>query len=148
MHGWRNEFTVFGAFVAVSFLGLLVIGAIVLFGRGGTEQLIVPEAVTAPTVEEYRTAARQEMRAFLGSAGQLTVDDIAGIREELLTIVTTAQDGLIAQRVPSEEREAHLALVLLLERWKRALGGDDLAAQEDVFARTQEFIAAHPWIVP
>jgi hypothetical protein len=139
---------VFGAFVAVSFLGLLVIGVVAIFGRDGAEQLVMAEAVTAPTVEEYRTSAREGMRAFLGSAGQLTVEDIAGIREELLTIVSTTQDRLIELRVPSEERDAHLALVLLMERWKRALGSEDVALQEEVFVRTQEFIAAHPWVVP
>lgn len=145
---WLNEFTVFGAFVVVSFVGLLSVGSVVLFGRDAVTELAGVEAVTAPSAEEYHAEARQIMSAFLGSAGKLTIDDIEGVKAELQAIVATTQDRLIAVRVPSEERDAHLALVLLMEHWKRALTDSDIDQQTDVFQRTQDFILAHPWIVP
>jgi hypothetical protein len=145
---WRNEFTVFGAFVAVAFLGLFTLGLVAVFGSGASDGLAGAELVTAPTVAQYRDGARQSMSAFLGAAGQLTLEDIPGVREDLLTIVQTTQDRLIAMRVPSDERDAHLALVLLMEQWKRGLDADDEGKLTAVFLQTQDFIAAHPWIVP
>lgn len=144
---WLNEFTVFGAFVVVAFIGLLSLGAVVLFGKDAVTELAGVEAVTAPSVDAYQAEARQIMSAFLGSAGKLTIDDIEGVKTELQAIVATTQTRLISVRVPSGERDAHLALVLLMEQWKRALAGSDIDQQTDVFQRTQDFIMAHPWIV-
>jgi hypothetical protein len=145
---WLNEFTVFGVFVVVAFIGLLAGGAVLLFGRDAATELTGVEAVTAPTADEYHAEARQIMSAFLGSAGKLTIDDIEGVKTELQAIVATTQTRLLAVRIPSGERDAHLALVLLMEHWKRALAGSDIDQQTDVFQQTQDFIVAHPWIVP
>ncbi len=145
---WLNEFTVFGTFIAVSFVGFLYVGTMFVFGGKGGFDASGMEMVTAPTVGAYHEDARSVMEPFFGVAGQLTVDDIDGVREELLTIVETTQGRLIDLRVPSEEREAHLALVLLMEQWKRVLPDADTEQYAEAFVRTQDFVVAHPWITP
>lgn len=105
-------------------------------------------AVIAPTPDEYRAAAKVAMGPFLTAAKPLTVDAFDGpTAATLAPIVNDAQQRLLAMRVPGSFRDAHLAMVLTLERWKVALGGD-ASAREAAVSQLHDVLAANPWLDP
>lgn len=105
----------------------------------------VPAVVIAPTVDEYHAAAVAALAPFLEKASAASAADFgSGVLSELAPVVDSAQAKLLGLRVPGSEREAHLAFILALERWKRALGGD-VASDELAISQLRDALVAYPW---
>jgi len=109
----------------------------------------VPEALKLPpppTVEEYQQEVRSVFGPFLQQAVNVNSQNLAAVDSVFTDLVVKTQDRLLRVRVPSKsEQPAHLSFVLLLEQWKRALGGSR-ADQDQVSRATQEVLAASPWL--
>lgn len=144
-----NEFTIFGAFVAVAILGI-GFGALVV-GTGAyledpylanDYQEVIP---VAPTPEEYEAAAKDVLAPFVAQGEQVDEAYFAGDVSAMQQLVEKTQERLLRVRVPADYRDSHLSFVLLLEQWKRALRGS-VADQEVVVAKTKDLAAANPWV--
>lgn len=134
--GFFSEYTVFGVFIAVAAFGLIFGGVLAMMGGewgDGTVQIVEveneelvlpPEPVTAPGKDEYRLAARSAVFPFLLKLQNVPRDGEwkntdYGLRQAAID----TQAGLLKITVPVEERDEHLALVLLFDQWKRAVDG-------------------------
>ena len=53
---------------------------------------------------------------------------------------------MLCVRVSKDSRDAHLAFVLLLDQWKRALGGSKID-QGEVLKKTSELVSENPWVL-
>lgn len=136
---------VLGAFVATTLVGLAY-GAISGLSHGDIIPPSVPAPVVAPTREEYRTETVGVMADFWEQSARMTREDLRVPDPRFVDIVGKTQERLLRVRVPREERDAHLAFVLLLDQWKRALDGS-AADQEKVFEKTEAVLTENPWIV-
>ena len=144
-----NEFTVIGAFVLAGTLSLVVGGtALLLLSRQEVFTSLTPqlEPRKAPTVAEYRAEARTVLSPFLEQAANMTEEDIGSGDAIVLGLVEKTQERLLNMIVPADERDAHLAFVLLLDQWKRALKGSaaDIARVGDSTSGT---VDAYPWVL-
>lgn len=151
-----DEFAVLGAFVLVSTIGLLYGGLLLFLAATAEPAAYVIEAVQPPLVEEYRRDARVSVGPFFDevlAAGLVEVDAARfgdpgsgpGSGSALAASAEKAKADLLVLRVPGEERETHLSLVLLLEQWRRALAGS-VADQDTVLERTHRLLQEHPWM--
>ncbi len=146
-----NEFTVLFTFGAVGLVMLLFGG---IFGVGNLDwddsakEIAAPEAIvqTAPTTEEYQAEARGAMTPFLQEAVNVRKENFASMDPSMLDLATKTQDRMLDVRVPKDSRDAHLAFVLLLDQWKRALGGSKID-QKAVLKKTSQLIAENPWVL-
>lgn len=143
-----NEFTVFGAFVAVAVFGLvygIVAAALGKFdiASGYEDTLLQPAA--PPTELEYQTEAREVLSPFLGQALAMRQEDLTGDNSAMLQLVEKTQDRLLRVRVPADYREFHLSAVLLLDQWKRALAGSQ-PDRDAAIGKTQELAKKSPWL--
>lgn len=140
-----DEFTVLEVFLAVTLFGL-VAGAVfsVLFPGIVTGPVAV---VTAPTDDEYRAQASEIMLPFLAQATTMTAEDFGNEADApLAELAAKTQERMLRLRVPSEYRDTHLSVVLLLDQWKRVLSGADRDPAA-VLAKTGEVLEADPWLM-
>lgn len=143
-----NEFTVFGAFVAVALFGLLY-GAILALSSASTgeyfEEEIAEVVPVAPTDEEYRADARDVLAPFVSQA--LAMDDSAfdGDTSAIRQLVEKTQERFLRVRVPASYKVSHLSFTLLFDQWKRALDGSapDRAV---VLEKTRALISENAWL--
>lgn len=145
-HSLFNEFTVFGAFIAVSILGFLYGGVLLLLAVSGFGGVLDVPSATAPTEEEYQQEVRHIMGSFLGQIHMIGADEIAGAGDDFYRLVDVTQGRMIEIKVPTGSRETHISIVLLLEQWKRAVGGS-VADQEAVIGNTRDVIERNPWLI-
>ncbi|HTK05098.1 MAG TPA: hypothetical protein VL500_05930 [Candidatus Eisenbacteria bacterium] len=143
-----DEFTVFGAFVAVAVFGLVYGIVAVAVGKfdvsaGYEEPLLQP--VEPPTELEYQTEARDVLSPFFGQALTMRQEDLSGDNSAMLQLVEKTQDRLLRVRVPADYREFHLSAVLLLDQWKRALAGSK-PDRDAALGKTQELAKKSPWL--
>jgi hypothetical protein len=101
----------------------------------------------APTVQEYRQAAVAVMNPFLGRSMALIGVEFDFSDTQLLSLATEVRDGLLELRVPGSEKDAHLALVLMLDRWILALDGD-AASREAAVTQLRAALDTYPWVRP
>jgi len=144
------EFILLGIFGAVVLIGIMY-GVVIVLKNGGvpapSSSDVVPvaeEPLVAPTQEEYDLAANDVMSPFLAQATLVTEASFEGDVSALGDLVTKTEERMIRLRVPAERQEAHLAAVLLLGSWKRAVAGS-ATDRAEVSASTAAFIAAMPW---
>lgn len=144
-----NEFTVLGAFIAVAIFGLLYGILAVALGRvefrnPGTMPYIEP--VVALTPEQYEADVREVLAPFIEQARLMQPEDLATDNGTMAQLVQKTQDRLFrVQRLPKEYRDVHLAFVLLLDQWKRALAGS-VPDREVVLEKTDALLAENPWL--
>jgi hypothetical protein len=140
-----NEFTVVGIFVAIIFIGLLF-GMIFTF-KSEIGVNLTPQ-INPPTVVDYRTEARSVLEPFL-----LQIQSIPSgpLSEETATamvdLIRVTQERLLRMRVPGEERDAHLALVIILDQWKKAVYEDETVLS-GVLERTILLLEKYRWLMP
>lgn len=155
-----NEYTVLGGF-AVAVLFMLLCGALFLWddmrSKAGTSDLPTvagqrgpkQEVLTgpAPSEQEYKAEVASVLSPFLSSALKVQAEDFAMPPAELKDLAQKTQDRLLRVRVPKEFKDGHLSYVLLLDMWKRALGGSK-ADQAAVTSKTAETLDENPWLQP
>ncbi len=141
-----DELIVLVVFVAFCAAGLIYVGFLAWRGNGQpSPQRLV--ASSAQTPDEYRQASREIVRPFFDQVSQLTPEGIEAGGADLANLASKTQERLLRmQHIPASEREAHLSLVLLLDKWNRA-GQGSIADQTDVLAKTQELLTTYPWIM-
>lgn len=144
-----NEFTIFGAFVAVALFGL-VYGAYVVVtgtdGIGSIEEELVDEVLpVAPTDDEYRADARDVLAPFVAQSAAMDETVFSGDTGALRQLVEKTQERLLRVRVPASFRTTHLSFILLLDQWKRALDGSS-ADRDVVLDKTRDLVAENAWI--
>jgi hypothetical protein len=147
-HWVVTEYTVLEVFLGIAAFGLLV-GSLfsVLYGGTGGEDASALPPPSAMSDDDYQAQVRSITAPFLAEAAKVrTRADVAKEGPSALDLVTSTEDGLVRMdRIPSEERDVHLSLVLLLDKWKRALTGS--AADADALvAKTDEVLGAVPWL--
>lgn len=142
-----NEFTILGVFVAIVVFGLLygIVTAAIQLAATTAQEPQAP-AVVAPTAEEYEWEAKSVLGPFLAQANAMSTDDLAAPDPMLARLVETTQTRMLGIRVPNEYRDFHLSSVLLLEKWKRAIGGS-APDRDTVLERTKQLAADNPWLV-
>lgn len=147
-----NEFTILFVFAAVS-LTMLFFGG--LFGvssldwDGSAKNSSVPAAVMppAPTTEAYQAETRGVMTPFLQAAANMKKENFAVAADPaMLDLVNKTQERMLTVRVPKDSRDGHLAFVLLLDQWKRALGGSKID-QDAVLKKTPQLTDEYPWVM-
>ncbi len=138
-----GEFVILAAFVVAVTVGLLY-GAVIVAVSGNRPAAVAPPA--APTVDAYRAEAQGVLAPFFEQAQRMTSADLAAPSSELVDLVAKTQERLLRLVVPKEEKDVHLALVLLLEQWKRALAGS-AADREAVIDKTRQMIAKNRWLI-
>lgn len=151
---WDSELAVLGVFVAVVAVGFTYgLANLIwpdLFARLSGTVSEAQLADSAPSEDAYQAEVRDIMGPFLAQAANVAPDNLADTSGEamrtLATLVQKTQDRLVRVRVPGDYRDAHLAAVLLLEQWKRALAGSK-SDQKLVLERTDEAKQAYPWLV-
>jgi len=140
-----DELIVLGVFVAVCTAGLVYLGYISLRDTAVEEAPRIVVA-SAPSPEDYRKSCREIVRPFFEQVQQMTVAGIEAGGDDLAALASKTQERLLRLRVPSGERDAHLQLVLLLDKWKRA-GQGSVPDRSDVLSKTQELLASYTWIM-
>ncbi|HTM67975.1 MAG TPA: hypothetical protein VL426_01625 [Candidatus Binatia bacterium] len=145
-----NEFTVFGAFVAVAVFGLAygiiaaALGKITVTDDLG-EALWQPAPALTPT--EYERQAADVLSPFLGQAASMSREDLDGDDTATLQLVEKTQERLLRiAHVPTDHKDAHLRAVLLLDQWKRALAGPG-PDREAVLDKTKQLVKDYPWLL-
>lgn len=157
-----NQFTVLIGFV-IAVLFMLAFGGIyIYFGAKKVAESVPSADVVAnnvarpqeealqgppPSAEEYQIEIKSVAGPFFASVAQMQQADVLDAPAELSSLVGETQERLFTERVPSEFRETHLSLVLLLDQWKRALAGNAID-QQTALAKTDEFLAANAWLQP
>lgn len=136
---------VLGAFAATMLAGLTY-GLAMSYAPDEAVPVVEQPVLVAPTRAEYRAETVGVMADFWEQSARMTRDDVRNVDPRFLEIVTKTQERLLRVRVPKDERDAHLSFVLLLDQWKRALGGS-VADQEKVFEKTETVLVEYPWIV-
>lgn len=127
-------------FLAVSLAGLVFLSDAVL------RAVPTPPQAVAPTDEEYRAEASVIMEPFLAQASAMTAEDFELAEPEALrTLVVTTQERMLRLRVPSDLKDAHLAFVLMLERWHRAFDGD-ADMRVTAISQLRAEVDAYPWV--
>lgn len=145
-HHWLGgEMIVLGAFAATTLVGLAY-GAISGLSHGDIVPPAAPAPLVAPSQEEYRAETADVMADFWEQSSRMTRDDLKVPDPRFVDIVEKTQERLLRVRVPKDGRDAHLSFVLLLDQWKRALGGS-AADQEKVFDKSEDVLTENPWIV-
>jgi len=143
-HKWLNELAVVAVFFAIVAIGLIY----AIFNLDLAPSASPGEVVwapKAPTLDEYRGEARTVLGPFLEQAAVADPDQLVETETVFKSLVDKTQERLLRLRVPAEAREAHLSFVLLLEQWRRALGGS-AADQAKVSGMTEKVTAANPWL--
>lgn len=146
-----NEFTVFGAFIAVAVFGLGY--GIIASSTGRFEAAPVMEGapwqrIPSLTSAEYEAQASEVLSPFLGQALAMTQDDLAGDTTAASALVEKTEERLLRiSHVPVDHKDFHLRAVLLLEQWKRALAGSG-ADRGVVLGKTKELVDGDPWLQP
>lgn len=102
--------------------------------------------VSAPSVSEYRQQVQLGLEPFFALAA--SYPDNADVSPDPILSETIRgwQQRLLALRVPSAEREAHLSVVLLLDQWRRALDGSVLDGNR-ALATVDQLVADYPWMI-
>lgn len=144
--------TAIAAFVVAAILSLLVgIAAVTFLWRTvvspGPRPAPAAAPVSAPTSGRYRAEAANVLAPFLTQAAHMTSVDISSGDPAILDLVDKTQQRLLAMKVPSADKDAHLQFVLLLDMWKRALGGSSADAA-NVQTRTSQVLQQYPWAAP
>ena len=145
-HKWLNELTVVAVFFAIVAIGLIVTLFSLDLVPESSLQGDVVQARKAPTVEEYRSEARDVLSPFLEQARMIGSDQAAYDETVFLGLVDKTQERLLRLIVPVQGQEAHLSFVLLLEQWRRAINGS-VSDQAQAPDNTQKVIAANPWLM-
>ena len=106
-----------------------------------------PITVTAPTSSEYESQAKNILGPFFVATD--SIKNPAQLKSAGVTlepIIKTAEDQLLQLRVPASDKDAHLNLVLLLEKWQRLVAGSakDLAA---TVTKTNQVKVDYVWLV-
>lgn len=136
-----NDFVIITTvFFAILSFGL-VYGLIHL--RVGDQPAAV--AVTAPTLADYHQGASSVLEPFLNQWPNVTSEALVSDNEPLKGLVVMTQERLLRLRVPAEAKDDHLVLVLLLDKWKRALAGS-AADQRNVLEMTEQTVAGLAWL--
>ncbi|MEY4723585.1 MAG: hypothetical protein RLZZ324_1098 [Candidatus Parcubacteria bacterium] len=147
-HFHFDELTVLEVFLVVALFGLVAGATFLALFPQLASQSVVSAVQVAPTPEEYRADAAEAMKQFLSQAGNMTDADFGGTAAPImLELAGKTQTALLALRVPGDLKDAHLAFVLLLDRWKRALSGD-VNAQTGLAEKTKQLMATYPWVAP
>ncbi|MEK9152189.1 MAG: hypothetical protein AAB692_02390 [Patescibacteria group bacterium] len=149
-----TEFAVLGGFVLAALIGYFVALGAVLWPAAAPavapEETLSAAAPAAPGIDEYRAEVSSVATPFLSQASRITADDFKTNAEAvagLSSLAQKTQERLLRVRVPGKERTTHLALVLLIEQWKRALAGSKLD-RKAVVINTQHLIRDHDWLTP
>lgn len=104
--------------------------------------MISPETLQLNT---YRRAARDILAPFLEQAVRVEPAAIAELDPAMLDLTTTTRERLLRLTVPASARDTHLAFILMLDRWTRALQGSpddaDLVVDE-----TSQLVTEHTWL--
>jgi hypothetical protein len=137
---------VLGVFVTVSTIGLLYGVLLVVLTDTSFDRSVAAQASLAPSVEEYHVAAAGVVSPFLTQAGSMDASDLESVDPLMQELVARTQERLLRMLVPAESRDEHLAVVLLLSQWDRALGGSQ-PDQAAVLENTAEFIMENPWVI-
>ncbi len=148
---WFNEFTIFGAFVVVALFGVIYGGVVAVMSVLDRQQ-VAAEAVP-PSVEVFRVAVGEAAGPFLWQVSKSGVGMFEGDTELSIEFAKKTRESVLAinesMKIPAAESVSYLQLVLLLDRWERALGKegtvDNRAA---VVADTQAFVLENSWAVP
>jgi hypothetical protein len=145
-HKWLSQAAVVGVFFAVIAIGLIyaVFHLQVVSAPSSLPEAMKP--LPPPTVEEYQTEVRSVFGPFLQQAANINVLDLASIDTVFVSLIEKTEDRLLRVRVPSAQRETHLSFVMLLEKWKRAVGGSQ-ADQKQISQATKDVATANPWLL-
>lgn len=96
----------------------------------------------------YRQSAQIIMVPFFTAIKSIdTAQKAATNASSLLKLAEKAEYELLLLKVPSVDKDAHLNIVLLLEKWKRLLDGSS-ADFTGTTKKTTEIKRDYPWIVP
>lgn len=135
-----------GVFVAATFIGLLIGLILAIKARPSAELITLP--TTAPTVIEYRTEAQAVLEPFLLQIKSIPADTLSPeTATAIADLATLTQDRLLRMRVPGDEREAHLSLVVILDQWKIAVRGSETDLL-GVIERTTKLVEKYRWVIP
>lgn len=151
-----SEFLVLEVFFGVAAFGLLS-GALFIWvfaapsssssSEKEAAEVAVP-VVSAMSPEEYQVEASGIMAPFVKQASAMTQADVNRGDPAFLALAIQTQDRLLGmERLPKAAQDEHLAFVLLLDKWKRALGGSKADALT-VLAKTKQVLSDHDWLVP
>jgi len=137
--------TVVGVFFAVVAIGLV-------YALFHLEPSVSPSAqVTAPapsalTIDAYHQEAKSILAPFLEQAVNVAPENLADEGQTLKDLIGKTKDRLLRlSKLPKEARETHVAFVLLLDKWNRALSGS-VSDQRTVVESTRQLVAANPWL--
>lgn len=136
-----DEFTVLEVFLVVTLFGILS-GYFFSVAFPGTSPVPV---IVAPTSDEYRATVSGAMLPFLSALSVATAESVVADSAPLKELATAAHQEMLAIRVPADQRTAHLEMVLLLDRWNRALSGNE-SDMAGLLAKTQTLIENYPWL--
>lgn len=143
-----REFPPIMAFIAAFTLTLIVGGVGFTYAIGGGphgSELAPAKAPHVPSMDEYRTALLKAAGGFLTDASAMDTAGVLSADPSLLGRAQKARDRVIAVVAPAKE-DVHLSLVLLLDKWIRALQGDPVESV-NVVPATADFLERYPWFV-
>lgn len=146
-HRWLSQAAVVGVFFAVIAIGLIYAVFHLQVVRAPSSAL--PEAFKPPpppTIEGYQAEVLSVFGPFMQQAVNINTQNLSSMDPVFASLIEKTQDSLLRVRVPASEREAHLSFVMLLDQWKRAVGGSR-ADQDRVSQATRGVAAANPWLL-
>lgn len=145
---WLSQAAVVGVFFAVIAIGLIY--AVFNMKVVSAPRTSLPAALRLPpplTVSAYQAEAKSVFGPFMQQALRIGPADPAYADPVFSSLIQKTEDSLLRmERLPSSVRDAHLSFVMLLEKWKRAVGGSR-ADQEQLARATRAVADANPWLL-
>ena len=144
------RFPVFTIFIVLVTVGIFfgMISAIVSSRRGQYPQNQQLAASQTEATAQYQSQASEATKIFFDQARVVIAtknNKPASWPSAFAPLVSSTKSALVAMRVPADMRTTHLSLVLLLDKWQRAIDGSS-ADQKNVFVVTTQFLAKNPWL--
>ena len=143
---WLNGFAFAGLYFLIVAVGLIY-GLFRLDVRQAPPGAADTVWISQETLQAnaYHRGARSIMTPFLEQAARAARTDLSQMDPAMLDLTDTTRDRLLRLTVPASAREVHLAFILLLDRWNRALRGsaEDAAL---VAEETDSLIDANAWL--
>lgn len=144
--GHTEQLSAAGAFALAGGL-TFILGAVALFLLLRPAPSLAPSLAppAPPTSAEYRRDVADAMAPFLTQARRMIAAESVPGSEEAKALAAKTKERLLTMTVPKEDRDAHLALVLLLDQWERAFDGSSPDAAK-VGDRTEKVLERYPWL--